>query len=189
VSERLSAILFLFVCAAFYPAKARAVTEIRGDSVTIGDCGEYITFSFLGNVAAVGEEFELFSDRMDVISVKRDDFLKFGNLGASVKELHAFGNVKFAQPNRNGSADEILLNATNETAILLGNATVTDSSGMVRGDRLFLNRESSTAKVESSGRSVVLINDRDHVDLRDPEPRKFKSRGRGQTSEENKSDE
>jgi lipopolysaccharide transport protein LptA len=116
-------------------------------------------FSFAGNVTVISDKFQLSSDRLDVISSKEDDFLQTGDCGNSIKEVHAFGNVKFTQNCRSGMADEVIVDPASGTVTLLGNATIVNPDGTAHGDKLFLNRDSNLVKVESAGRSVVSIND------------------------------
>ncbi|MDR0680210.1 MAG: hypothetical protein LBF42_04265 [Puniceicoccales bacterium] len=151
-------ILFYSICAVFCFAQAN--TEIRGDSIEAMDFSDRISFVFSGNVVVVSDKFEMSSDRLEVISSKGYDFLRSGGCGAaSIKEVHAFGNVKFTQDCRHGVANEVIFDSASDTITLLGNARIITPEGTARGDKLYLTRSSNLVKVESAGRSTISIDD------------------------------
>jgi lipopolysaccharide transport protein LptA len=124
------------------------------------DFSDHISFAFVGNVVVVSDKFEMSSDRLEVISSKNYDFLCSGGCGAaSIKKVHALGNVKFMQDCRRGVANEVTFDSTSDTITLLENARITTPDGTARGDKLYLNRSSNLVKVESSSRSTISIDD------------------------------
>jgi len=130
VNVRFPGVLLFSICAA--SCFAQMNTEIRSNAVDVRDCSDYMFFSFKGNVSAVSDKFELFGDRLEVISSKGHDFLQTGDCGSSIKKVHAFGNVKFTQNCESEMADPV-----NGTVTLLGNAAMIDLDGAVHGDKLF----------------------------------------------------
>ncbi|MDR0595660.1 MAG: hypothetical protein LBF94_03155 [Puniceicoccales bacterium] len=151
-------ILFYFICAVFCLVQAN--TEIKSDSIEAMDFSDHISFFFIGNVVVVSDRFEMSSNRLEVISSKDYDFLRSGGCGAaSIKEVHAFGNVKFTQDCRHGVANEVIFDSASDRITLLGNARITTPDGTARGDKLYLNRSSNLVKVESASRSTISIDD------------------------------
>jgi lipopolysaccharide export system protein LptA len=146
---------------------AHGQTEVRSDSVAVTDCSDCMLFSFSGHVAAAGDKFELHSERLEVIFPKEDNLLRTGECATSIKELHAFGSVKFTQDCRCGTADEMVVDPARGTVALLGNATVTSPDGTAHGDKLLLSRDSNSIEIESSGRSTISVNSIDGKQPRD----------------------
>jgi lipopolysaccharide export system protein LptA len=125
--------------------------------VDIVDFGNRMFFSFGGKVTAASDKFELSSDRLEVTSDGRDIFLQSEACSKSIKKVHAFGNVKFTQDCRRGTADEVVIDPACGMVTLLGNAVVMDSDGTAHGDRLVLYRDSGSVRVGSVGRSSISI--------------------------------
>jgi lipopolysaccharide export system protein LptA len=55
-------------------------------------------------------------------------------------------------------ADEVIVDPASNTVTLLGNATIGNPDGTAHDDKLFLHRDSTSVKIESTGRSMISIN-------------------------------
>lgn len=151
-------IFCLFVAIAYLPL-AGASAEITGRRVEMEDHDDHVSFVFMDDVHVNGTDFNLNADWLEVISEKSSDCP--GHCRSKIKNLHATGNVYFEQLDRTGRADEIVVVPDAQVMYLIGRAEITDVDGTVRGDKLVLDKNSRSIKVESDGRSTVSISPKD----------------------------
>lgn len=155
-------ILLVILLIVFYACDVQAEdlhTTITSGNVEVKDRGDFMLFSFNNGVHVSSEGFDLTSDNLEIFSERFDDFLESGICRPSVKKIYATGNVKFVQCNRNGSADEIIIYPKKGIMTLFGNAIITDIDGTAHGDKLILDKNLRSLKVESKGRSSISIGD------------------------------
>ncbi|MDE6432528.1 MAG: LptA/OstA family protein [Opitutales bacterium] len=130
-------------------------TMVTSEHVEIIDCNEETSFIFSDKVHVSSEDFDLTSDRLEVLLKKvKDDHVQ---VRPKIEKLHAIGNVCFSQHNRSGHANEAIVLPKDEVMCLLGEAEITDEDGTAKGDKLYLDKNTRSIKAESRGRSVVLI--------------------------------
>lgn len=117
------------------------------------DDGIYIVFT--NDVHVIGTTLDLSADKLEVLAKKSGT--EFGCNHFSMEKLRAIGDVRFVQTDRSGRANEIVVLPKEEVMYLIGHAEITDKDGTVRGDRLLLDKNSRSVKINSKGRSVVSI--------------------------------
>ncbi len=136
-------------------------TIITSQKVEINNDEEHILFLFKKDVCIKNNNFELFSDILEVFCQKVDGVFNIDFYHPVIDKIYASGNVKFFYYDRSGRADEIIVVPKEEIMYLVGNAEITNKDGCVCGDRLFLDRNSKSLKINSKGRSMLSIPDKD----------------------------
>ena len=123
-------------------------------------------FIFEGNVSIIGDEFDISCGKMKIIIDQNGTDKK--NQKRRISTITASGIVRMKQLGRTSISESLVLDALKGEIVLEGNAKVEDSEwGTVTGNRIFLDRESSRARVlgGENERPRILIPNLDKISL------------------------
>tara|TARA_B100001248_G_scaffold260540_1_gene249035 strand:+ start:54050 stop:54661 length:612 start_codon:yes stop_codon:yes gene_type:complete len=155
---QLKKIYYLVLCCMAMPAalsaqeqNTKSATVIESERLEMVTTDEVNTFCFFGNVRIDGEALKTKCDEMMVIAkrAKAEAEPGLGEVG-SIAKIIAVGNVVIDQFDRTAKAERAEIFPSKGEVVLMGNPSVTDSQGVVRGYRMVLHKDDRRAEIEGS---------------------------------------
>lgn len=117
--------------------------EITADSLTVNQTDGSAVFE--GNVVAVQGEMRLAAARVVVA---------YGEDGTGIETLHATGGVTLASVGDAAEASEALYTIATGDMVMTGNVLLTQGSNAISGERLVLDLEAGTGRMDGRVRTV-----------------------------------
>jgi len=116
-------VFFLMLCLLHTTAWAAGAVQIESAEMSIDHLHNQAEFK--GGVHLMRDDFDLRCDRL--LAYYSDNELQ---------RAEAFGRVRMQQGGKRGASDKAIFDQPSNTLILLGDASVEDKDGVVRGDKI-----------------------------------------------------
>ena len=132
-------------------------TILYGDYLEMKSGDELSEFHMKGNVSAISKDFELSSDELYIVALKKGDADATVTEMGKITKLTATGNVKIKQEGRTAEAGHAEFMPEEETMVLTINPVVTDEGGTVSGERITWSHGDRRAQVEGGEENRVIV--------------------------------
>ena len=132
-------------------------TVLYGDYLEMKSGDELSEFHMKGNVSAISKDFELSSDELYIVALKKGDADATVTEMGKITKLTATGNVKIKQEGRTAEAGHAEFMPEEETMVLTINPVVTDEGGTVSGERITWSHGDRRAQVEGGEENRVVV--------------------------------
>ncbi len=128
--------------------------EITSQSLAVNHARNQAEFK--GGVHLIRDDFDLRCDRL----------VAYYNPGGKgeLERAEAFGRVRMQQGGKRGASDKATYNQAKSTLILIGNASVEDKDGVIRGEKIIHNlqtRETRVLQGSAGGRVRMTLESED----------------------------